>query len=143
MPPERTAAIALPSAPSTSGTTATGKSGHVGRVEQQEQVLRTARPQRGDRAVDGLGAGAQIVFVGQLAEDAAEEGLGVPFRQVEMDDDGDFLADERGDGRGLCAGGLFCIGAATVSSRAIGIERNMRVLHQVKEWVDHLASFSS
>ena len=67
----------------------------------RNRVLRTGLLERGDRAVDRLIASAQVVFVGQLAEDAAEGRLVVPFRQVDMTDDGDFLADEGANGRGL------------------------------------------
>src|SRR5262249_43113733 len=119
-----------------------GKAGNVGRFEQEEQVLRTGRLQRGDRSVDGLGAGVQIVFVGQLDEDVAEEGLGVPFRQVNMHDEDDLLAEKRGNGRDLRAGGLFGYRRGDGKQQSRWNRKKHEGSPSIKEWVDYLESFS-
>ena len=96
MPPERTAAIALPSAPSTSGTTAAGRPGMSAGSNNRNRSFAPAAFSAATELSMALVPASQIVFVGQLAEDAAEEGLGVPFRQVDMDDDGRLPRRETG-----------------------------------------------
>ena len=138
MPPERAAAIALPSAPSTSGTTAAGRPGmSAGSNNKNTSFAPAALSRTATEPSMSLAcrtAQDRLASPASLPRTRREERLGVPFRQVEIDDDGDFLADERGNCRGLraFAASSCWFGTATVSSRAIGIERNMGVLHQSK-----------